>query len=135
MVTDDSQKVTLREKQTAWADPHLVKTFLSWSHRGLQTESHIQDTSLLLLRGIMKLRLSFKRLEVNNNNINPRNLLSKAGPERRGVTELCCYWPIPNMCRAWQTHLGRSKNPLQKVQTETCKSSNFLAALCKVSGN
>lgn len=66
----------------------------------------VQDTSLLLLRGIMKLCLGFIRLEVNNNNINPTNLFSKAGPEG---TEQYYYWWTLIMCCAWQTHLGRRK--------------------------
>lgn len=54
----------------------------------------------------MKLCLGFKRLEVNNNNINPTNLFSKAGPER---TELYCYWWTLVTCCTWQTHLGPRK--------------------------
>ena len=54
----------------------------------------------------MKLCLGFIRLEVNNNNINPTNLFSKAGPEG---TEQYYYWWTLIMCSAWQTHLGRRK--------------------------
>lgn len=40
------------------------------------------------------------------------------------------------MCCTWQTRWDRGgKKTLQKVQTETCKSSSFLAELCKVSEN
>lgn len=54
----------------------------------------------------MKLCLSFQRLEVNNNNINPTNLSSKAEPEG---TEQHYYWWTLIMCCAWQTHLGQRK--------------------------
>lgn len=54
----------------------------------------------------MKLCLSFWRLEVNNNNINPTNLSSKAEPEG---AEQHYYWWTLIMCCAWQTHLGQRK--------------------------
>lgn len=75
----------------------------------------------------MKLGLSFKRLQVNNNNINPRNLLSKAGPER-GVAELRCYWRIQIMCCAWQTHLGRRKT-LAKSSNRNLQIQQLLSSL------
>lgn len=94
---------------------------------GLQTHyKWAQDTSLLLLRGIMKLCLSFKRLQVNNN-INPTNLLLKAEP---AGTEQYYYWWTLIMCCTWQTHLGLRKT-FTKSSNRNLKIHQLLSSLAQ----
>lgn len=76
-------KIILNKNWTVWAESHLVITFFV-SHGAYKQKivyKQVPDTSLLLLREIVKLCLRFKRLEVNNNNLNPTNLFCKAGLE------------------------------------------------------